>query len=381
MLTNNDYRNLLDFSLKLTNEEVIGSSKKLEKEILRLIHEKFNFSHSVFSKYNNFILKPELKNIFGYNFDSEMLNEFKKDFVQKDIFISYKYWNEVMKNKFLNNLKNKKVLLIEDVCSLEQYEKSEYGKFISKANVYYQSNLVLNDKGDVVSIFKKKEEGDFTSYQRVLLEEIVDIISNKYNILKKTEHFKHKISMLKCSTENMPFGLVVFDEYYNILEYNKLGIEYCGNITNQYGFNDIVKNFKRDIYKIIKQEEDNEESKYVFNSMKYTYRVIKGYMVLISSNYKSISDNNFRKDIMIYIYNINLMRKTNEINKFVNTYKLTKREIEVSKLICEGLSNKEIAEELFISSHTVKSHIDNIFRKLEVNNRVSVISKLNILLI
>lgn len=54
------------------------------------------------------------------------------------------------------------------------------------------------------------------------------------------------------------------------------------------------------------------------------------------------------------------------INKNKN---LTNREMEVLIKIIEGKSNKEIAEELVITHHTVKSHITEIFRKLGVRNR------------
>ena len=50
--------------------------------------------------------------------------------------------------------------------------------------------------------------------------------------------------------------------------------------------------------------------------------------------------------------------------------RLSKRELEVAKLISEGFSNKQIAEELFISKHTVKSILENIFLKLDIHNRV-----------
>jgi NarL family two-component system response regulator LiaR len=48
---------------------------------------------------------------------------------------------------------------------------------------------------------------------------------------------------------------------------------------------------------------------------------------------------------------------------------LTPRELEVLKLIAEGLANREIAEELTISEKTVKNHINNIFSKLHINDR------------
>jgi DNA-binding NarL/FixJ family response regulator len=54
---------------------------------------------------------------------------------------------------------------------------------------------------------------------------------------------------------------------------------------------------------------------------------------------------------------------------------LTPREIEVLGAVREGLTNKEIARRLDISLHTVKFHIESIFRKLEVTTRTGAIAK------
>jgi serine/threonine protein kinase/DNA-binding CsgD family transcriptional regulator len=48
---------------------------------------------------------------------------------------------------------------------------------------------------------------------------------------------------------------------------------------------------------------------------------------------------------------------------------LTPRELDVIRLLVEGLSNKEIAQRLFVSSRTVNYHLDNIYSKLGVNSR------------
>jgi DNA-binding NarL/FixJ family response regulator len=52
---------------------------------------------------------------------------------------------------------------------------------------------------------------------------------------------------------------------------------------------------------------------------------------------------------------------------------LTPRELEVLKLIAEGLPNKGIAERLVITEKTVKNHINNIFSKLHINDRSQAI--------
>lgn len=49
--------------------------------------------------------------------------------------------------------------------------------------------------------------------------------------------------------------------------------------------------------------------------------------------------------------------------------KLTKRELEILKLLSIGLYNKEIGEKLNISERTVKNHVSNIFRKIDVTDR------------
>jgi LuxR family maltose regulon positive regulatory protein len=54
---------------------------------------------------------------------------------------------------------------------------------------------------------------------------------------------------------------------------------------------------------------------------------------------------------------------------------LSERELEVLALIAEGLTNPEIAERLYISIHTVKSHASNLYGKLAVSNRTQAVQK------
>jgi ATP/maltotriose-dependent transcriptional regulator MalT len=51
------------------------------------------------------------------------------------------------------------------------------------------------------------------------------------------------------------------------------------------------------------------------------------------------------------------------------------REYEVLTLLADGLSNREIAERLFVSPNTVKTHLAHLYEKLAVSRRTQAISK------
>jgi len=60
------------------------------------------------------------------------------------------------------------------------------------------------------------------------------------------------------------------------------------------------------------------------------------------------------------------------MNRLLKKYKITPREQQIIQLICNGKSNKEIEDELFISPHTVKEYIYRIYKKTGVKNRVQL---------
>jgi DNA-binding NarL/FixJ family response regulator len=54
---------------------------------------------------------------------------------------------------------------------------------------------------------------------------------------------------------------------------------------------------------------------------------------------------------------------------------ISNREYEILQEISKGLSNKEIAEKLFVSESTVKTHVSNLFTKLDVKRRTQAIQQ------
>ena len=70
-----------------------------------------------------------------------------------------------------------------------------------------------------------------------------------------------------------------------------------------------------------------------------------------------------------------ILKNNNSGNMKKKTLELTEREIEVLKLVILGYSNNEIGKKLFITNHTVKAHLTQIYKKLGVTNRTSAAIK------
>lgn len=89
--------------------------------------------------------------------------------------------------------------------------------------------------------------------------------------------------------------------------------------------------------------------------------------VLQGRNYFSRQAQNviFRK----YSQNVNKKKQREDL------VKLTNREIEIVKLIAEGLTSQQMADKLFISPRTVETHRANLMKKMSVKNAVELVKK------
>lgn len=79
---------------------------------------------------------------------------------------------------------------------------------------------------------------------------------------------------------------------------------------------------------------------------------------------------------MIAKKSLNLIRKGSPSEITIEKdYELTKREMEVLEQIAKGLSYDQISDNLFISYGTARKHVENIYRKMKVHNKIEAVEK------
>jgi len=99
-----------------------------------------------------------------------------------------------------------------------------------------------------------------------------------------------------------------------------------------------------------------------------------------------LNQKQLRLELQNYLLRIDEMtleiKEKNDCSRFseekIKEFDLSERETEVLKLISRGYKNSEIAEKLFVSQNTIKTHIKNIYVKLDVKNRVEALKRVDI---
>ena len=89
--------------------------------------------------------------------------------------------------------------------------------------------------------------------------------------------------------------------------------------------------------------------------------------VIKNANFIESSAGNY--ELYIRITKENISKFVNMKQKNIKNKNLTKRELEVLKELTNGKTNSQIATDLIVTKHTIKAHVSNIIRKMQVENR------------
>lgn len=110
--------------------------------------------------------------------------------------------------------------------------------------------------------------------------------------------------------------------------------------------------------------------------------IFLSYAVVYRMKTLKVENKNIQKELFNYLKQIeklsSKLKNSSQPNKnYLSAYNLSVRETEIVALITSGKTNKQIAENLFISLNTVKTHVRSIYEKLNVKNRKEVAIKLD----
>lgn len=220
-----------------------------------------------------------------------------------------------------------------------------------------------------MGVMRPKSEGNFTKREHALVNTITTIISHELKYFLDKNKMKSKTLLYKSSFLNNPIGVIILDNNFQVVEFNQSAAEYCREISgdkqsSRHPIDTVIGNILNNIGLGIKNGNTCIYTDYTGYRFEIIPTLVPDIRYKLSTNY------------VVYIKNGSSSNSGALNNGSVAAGKLTNRELSIVDLIAKGLTNKQIGERLFISPQTVRTHIENIMQKLQVNNRTAILYKL-----
>ncbi len=357
-LTNDDYENILQFISMIRDEK-----NDYQYAVLKYLSKIFAFNHLTFHLINQ---DGRFTSSLGLNISKKLFQLYSEYYFKTDIFHPINVSSQLILSK--------NTFTITDLMSLQQYENTEYyNDFLKIDNLFYEIAMPLKSGQKLIgaiAIFRPKEDGNFTPKERKLLSNLSTHIAFHLNEYLETTQIKNEHQIYKNCISQLPLGLVVLDNNWNIVSSNDMAKMYCYDLLSNNNLQDPVSEVIKSILPNISFQSINT-STVVYNDLEsYDLKVVPSIVP------------NTNKGIDTY-YLLHLIKKKPSTLKKLQSpdhhYNLTDRELEIVQLIAQGLSNKEIAEILFLSTNTIRTHINNIFNKLSVSNRTAILYKMGMI--
>lgn len=330
--------------------------KALQIEYLRNNKKGINYDLSNIGE--TFLLQNELDSALFYY--EEALQIGKERMYKSDIAIDY--FNLGMVYQKMGKLKQSENLYLKSLPILEKYNSNRY---LSKTYIKLGENYTY--QLDFTNAFKYLKTGIEIARETHTYESLIE----GYNSLSYLFQIQNKLSeaiyYLKKS-DILKDSIIDIKSHQSIAA---LEIIHENRIKNKE-----IENYQNEI--------DLHKSQRILFFLVIAFFIILTVVIIIITSLRRKNNilviNQMHNDIQTYINRLEELELQNKPNNIkderalykhnVKKFGLSEREIDVLILISHGLKNNEIAEKLFLSVSTIKTHTKNIFLKLDVRNRI-----------
>lgn len=354
----------IDYSriLKFLNTMSI-TPKNFRQQILLCLAQIFGFQKSTFFLADN---NGKLVDPVALNLDERYFESYLSYYFKTDIFEPRKIFDRMLKRN---------VLTVCDLMTFEQYEKTEYHKeFLSPQGLYYEIAISLLDGTRLIGgigLFRSFREKGFTPSDTIYMEFISPFIAKALASNLFLAEFDYQKRIFESYSNQSPVGLVIFDQFISVYYTNPAAREICAELLRKRTAENPPEQFLRNF---LPGQNKTWQSGFRKTVLSPSLRLFSVHVFPVFHNELTI------KNKELYVASLipeSLAPDHNFLEINTCKYNLTPRELEVLDLVLKGYSNQNIADALFVSLHTVKTHLQNIFKKMKVTNRTGLCYKMS----
>jgi DNA-binding CsgD family transcriptional regulator len=349
------------------------------KEILDNLSDCFQFDRShIFLQKEN----PSLPTYYLKNMETKFTQQYMDYYYLKD---PLKFCIGPASSPRLNlgPLHERGVVMWQDFLSYESFVSSEYyNDFLKPQNIFFEVMGYLKFEESmlgIIGLYRSRESKIFSNRERQDLKFLCSFIALGLNNITLHNKFSMQTSILETLGQLSSGAIILTDDKFNPIYMNQKAKKICSEtIDNRITEKDYLKSippiFLKDCTQL-KETVEKNRGQALIPPMRKVIRLKSDDFIIKSQFYENAFQPAFEKVYLIRIDPVNHGFKLDQ-KKLKGLFNLTTRESEIVGYIAKGEKNLDIARKLYISELTVKTHIQNIFEKMNTNSRPAVIFKI-----
>ncbi len=372
------YKNLKDILdvIKIANSSV--DKDALRNNVLDAFSEYFHVEQSVFILQD---IESPCPDFMLRNLDETKCSEYIEYYYRLDPF--KQFHGAPGKSRLLSGpFPQKDVVDLRELVEYPSFLSNEfYNDFYRPQKIFWELGAFLKSEDRVmgyIGLFKPQGPSEFSKEEKRILSAVCPYLTLAIENMELRSKAEIKGLLFDLCEGQSTGGLIVCDETLRVLFINRRAEVFCRDLNGDEPSNRNKTCSVPDVLfqdcRMIKKTLEHLPSEFPLLSKK---RIINNrsknnavYSQCIERNLASGP----KKVFIIRIEPVGNQMSLDE-ERIGTLFQLTKRETEIIHHIFEGLKNAEIAGRLFISEITVKKHIQNICKKMDVNNRTALIHK------
>ena len=296
-----------------------------------------------------------------------ILDEYQKEIYKKDMFVNFF-------NEYRYSVYTKDIYTSNDFPG-DTFQASEHGRFLAKYNIGHQAVLGMRNRtiqpSHTISIFKTFEDGRFTEHELALYAHISKAFNIAVNHYKQYIRQQQVIEATGFFAGHNNIGYALLEPGGTILYNNEAFLNFSAQISEEQDLAATVKTLVDKTWQAGADARGDGKTKTMD---------MDGFCVAVSRK-KFTTPFGVNRYVMLALReNVQGQGQAQSAldsrTDFMEEFNLTPREAEIMMHMAKGLDNNEISNALFISMSTVKSHIRNIYSKLDVSGRTELLRKI-----
>ncbi len=349
------------------------------KEILNNLSDCFQFDRS-----HIFIQKEDC------SLPTYYLKNMEKKFTQQ--YLDYYYLKDPLKfctgpasnpRLALGPLHERGVVMWQDFLSYESFVSSEYyNDFLKPQKIFFEVMGYLQFEDSILGIigmYRSRKSKAFCNSDLQRLKFLCSFIALGLNNIKIHNQFNIQTSIMETLGHLSSGAVIIMDNEFNPIYLNHMAKKICSETGYNLSYREnyrkpIPQVFLKDC-KLLRERTKKQQGQEHMQPIRSVIRFRSTDFIVHSQLFEKAFQSTFEKVFLIRIDPVSNALELDQ-KKIKGLFDLTRRESEIVSFIAKGKKNSDIARKLHISELTVKTHIQNIFEKMNANSRSAVVFKI-----